>query len=148
MRRAMNAPSNVVVGAVAAQSAAAPPPASARVFEAVRDAAKLRAATSLAAADEVSMSKSDPVQHVGARTFNLKNGVWTDAAVKKSTRVVKVRAFSKAYFALVNEIPDLKEALALGDKVAIAGRDVVIEIADDGVEGISDSDLKRIVAAW
>src|SRR4029079_4399753 len=79
MRRALNAPGNVVTG-VAVQSASAPPPTSARVFESARDAAKLRAATSLAAADEVSMSKSNAVQHVGARTFNLKDGVWTDAA--------------------------------------------------------------------
>lgn len=148
MRRALNSPANIVVGGVAAQAAAPPPSATASGFEAARDAAKLRAATSLAAADEVSMSKSDAVQHVGARTFNLRDGVWTDAAVKKSTRVVKVRAFSKAYFSLVNEIPDVKDALALGDKVAIAGREVVIEISDDGVETVSDSDLKRIVAAW
>jgi Ca-activated chloride channel family protein len=148
MRRAVNmSPSVIVNGVVNATAASAPAP-SAQVFEAVRDAAKLRAATSLAAADEVSMQKSDAMQHVGARTFNLMNGVWTDAAVKKSTRVVKVRAFSKAYFSLVNEIPDLKDALALGDKVSIAGRDVVIEIADDGVETINDTELKRIVAAW
>ena len=61
---------------------------------------------------------------------------------------MKVRAFSEAWFKLIDAIPELKEAFALGDKVIVAGRRWVIETSADGKESLSDSELKAIQSNW
>jgi hypothetical protein len=62
--------------------------------------------------------------------------------------VIKVKAFSDAYFKLMDRIPELREIFALGDKVLASGRGVSIEIGTTGTESITDSELTRIQSAW
>ena len=139
--------SDVVVTGAAANAAPAPPPATVQ-FEAARDAAKARAATSLAQADEIDMSKSGTSRRVGSRVFSLRGETWTDIKKTDASRIVKVKAFSSAYFKLMEQIPELREVFALGDKVIVSGRDVAIEIGTDGAESLSDSDMRRIQSGW
>ncbi|HEU4453809.1 MAG TPA: VIT and VWA domain-containing protein [Longimicrobium sp.] len=61
------------------------------------------------------------MQHVGDKTFYLRDGVWTDAEIKADTRLPETAmAFgSEEYFALVRRIPALTRYFALGEQVAV-----------------------------
>jgi Ca-activated chloride channel family protein len=117
-------------------------------FEAARDAAKQRAVTSLSAADEMDQLKKENSRRVGGRVFALRGEVWTDLRRADSTRTVKVKAYSEAYFKLIDAIPELREVFTLGDKVVVTGKDVAIEIGPSGAESLSDSELRRIQSGW
>ena len=131
------------------QAAAAPPSANTKAFEAARDAAKLRAATNIAAVDEVSAaSGAISIQHVGTRTFTLKDSIWTDTSIKDAFNRIRVRPFSAAYFRLIEQIPELRDVFALGDRVAVAGKSIIIETGASGVETLSESDLKKVLFQW
>jgi Ca-activated chloride channel family protein len=135
--------------AMSAAAAAAPPSANARAFEKTREAAKQRAVTNLAAADEADYaSAANATRRAGTRTFMMKGDTWTDSRPIDSTKVVRIKSFSDAYFRIMEAIPELREVFALGDKVIVAGRDIAIEIGTNGTESMSDSDIKRIQSKW
>jgi Ca-activated chloride channel family protein len=132
-----------------AAGVAAPPSANARAFEKTREAAKQRAVTSLAAADEADYASAGrTTRRAGTRTFVMKRDTWTDSRSIDSTKVVRVKAFSDAYFRIMEAIPELREVFALGDKVIVGGREIAIEVGTSGLESMSDSDIKRIQSKW
>ena len=149
-RQAMDASqlrlNNAVVTGVATGAAvpAPAPTASAKAFESARAAAEQRAATSLAAADALEMSASGGARRVGTRTFALRGDTWVDTRKTDSMQVTKVRAFSEAYFKLIEAIPELREAFALGDKVIVAGKGIAIATGDDGVTTLDEAKLRQI----
>ena len=141
--------SGVRGGVARGVEAAASPQATQVQFEAARDAAKQRAATNLAVADEADLSSgSGATRRVGARIFALSGETWTDLRRSDSTKVVKVKVFSSAYFKLMDAVPELRDIFALGDKVKATGRTVSIEIGPTGIESIDDSELERIRSGW
>ena len=58
--------------------------------------------------------------------------------------MIKVKGFSAAYFALVRALPQLKDAFALGEKVTIVGKGLVLQVAPDGAATLADADLDRV----
>lgn len=136
--------SDVVVTGVAT---AAPAP-SAAAFEAARTAAKQRAAVNLAVGDEANLSKAASTRRVGTRVFALQGETWTDLRKVDSAKVMKVKAYSAAWFKLADAIPELREVFALGDKVVVSGRAISITVGADGVESLDDNDLRRIQSQW
>jgi Ca-activated chloride channel homolog len=139
--------SNVVVTGVAAASA--PASVSGQAFEKTREAAKQRAATNLAAADEADYSgATTATRRVGTRTFMMRGATWVDSRRTDSTKVVKVKAFSDAYFKIMDAIPELREVFALGDKVIVSGREIAFEIGANGTESMSDAELKKLQSQW
>jgi Ca-activated chloride channel family protein len=134
-------------------SGAAPPsaPMSVQVFEDARKSASQRAATSLSAADaatEGAFARLDATRRAGKRVFALRDSVWTDIALKESMRRVKIRSYSAAYFAILDVLPELREALALGERVLVAGRDIAIEIGPTGADKMSDREIKDLQSKW
>ncbi|MEO7102261.1 MAG: VIT domain-containing protein [Gemmatimonadaceae bacterium] len=127
-------------------------------FEAARKATAQRAAVSLSAADAASVGNSDPsgegaVRHVGDRLFVLSNGVWTDSrATAASTSAplpkIRVKSFSAAYFKVLEIAPSISQMLALGDRVIVSGRGVVLEMAPDGATSLSAHDESLLRAGW
>jgi hypothetical protein len=135
-----------VSGAGATASAAAP---QAIQFEAAKSAAAQRSATNIAVADSMAVSESRAdVRRAGNLTFALRDGVWTDVRYKQSTTVVRVKAYSDAYFKLIEAIPDLKEPFSIGDRVMVTGKDVAIELGPTGKEQLSDRELSSIKDRW
>ena len=127
------------------------PEARARAFEDAKAASAMRGAQTLAQAEEAAPAlryEGSISRRVDARTFVLRDSVWTDARFAEGIRVVKVKAYSEAYFALVRELPELASAFALGDRVLVCGTKVAIAVAPDGVEQLSGADIKSTVAAW
>jgi len=138
----------VVVSGVAA---AAPAPSNAtKSFEAARASSAQRAAMSVSAVDEaIGLSKDDKsVRREGNRLFVLRDGVWTDTGLKDSKSRLKIRAYSPAYFKILDVLPELREPFALGDRVIVAGRSIVIEIVSTGVESLTDREITDLQSKW
>jgi hypothetical protein len=68
---------------------------------------------------------------VAGRSFVLAQGVWQEDGLTVGTaRVLRVRAMSRGYFALLRLRPALREALALGSVRMRLDNDRVIEVSD------------------
>lgn len=135
-------------GAVGGGASAAP---RARAFEEAKAASAMRDAQSLQQATAaVPEERQEGIisRRVGTRTFVMRDSTWTDVRSLEGLRVVKVKPYSEAYFALIRELPDLGEALALGDRVVVRGAKVAIEVTADGAERLSAAEIASTVAAW
>ena len=133
-------------------AAAAPAPSRDMVFERAKVASEQRAATSIAAVDAMArVNVTDnrvAMRRVGARTFVLRDSVWTDASYvpsASSVRTVRIKAYSQAYFDLMDALPELRPVFALGDRVVVKGRKVAIAVGPDGVENLA---VNSVVRDW
>lgn len=121
-----------------------------RQFDAARSASKLRAAVTLA--DEVVTGTSEgrgvESRTVGGRSFVLQDSVWTDVSHEPGRQMVRVRPFGEGYFRLLALIPELREPLALGDRVVVAGRELSIEVSPDAPDILDAATLARAREGW
>jgi Ca-activated chloride channel family protein len=131
-----------------------PPPAAPREeaqrrdFEAAKRASVQRAATSMAEADASLMleqsARGVTLRRVGDRVLVLTDGVWTDGRARDTMKTFRIKPFSPAYFKVLEILPDLRELFAVGDRVRVAGRSIVIETEESGAERLSDAELQSI----
>ncbi|MGH7636147.1 MAG: VIT domain-containing protein [Gemmatimonadaceae bacterium] len=138
----------VVTGARGGGRAESAPAAAAPViqFEAARAAAEQRSAKSVAAADAATLMDAD-ARRAGTRMFQRDGERWVDSRMKSDLRVYKVKAYSPTYFALIEKLPEIKEAFSIGDRVVVAGRSVAVEVVEDAEE-LSASEVESIVRNW
>ena len=87
------------------------------------------------------------MKRAGVRTFVKDGDRWVDSRMKSDFQVYKVKAYSASYFALLDKLPELREAFAIGDRVVVAGRSVAVEVVEDAGE-LSESDLRSITSRW
>ncbi len=123
-------------------------PASARVFEMAKAAADQRAVRNMVQLDAAAPGNRERQQFVMGRLFTLRDGTWQDWPTTLATRVVRVAAYSDAYFALLNRLPQLKDAFALGDHVAVQGRAVRLILDPAGETVLGAGTLDAIVRDW
>jgi hypothetical protein len=134
---------------------AAPSAAPAREFEAARAASEQRAAKSLGSVQlsEVVVTSADGrgegalLKRAGTRLFKQDGERLVDSRMKDGLQVYKVKAYSQSYFTLLERIPELREAFAVGDRVTVAGRTVAIEVLADARE-LSEANLLAITRGW
>ena len=76
--------------------------------------------------------------------------MWTDIkpASSASARTVRIKAFSKAYFDLIDAVPDLRAIFAIGDRVTVRGRAVTVVVSESGTEELSVGDVRGIARDW
>jgi len=118
-------------------------------FEMARQAAAQREAKSIGELDVLAGAMADgAVRQVGTRRFLLVGSVWTDQRHSATQRTVKVKAFSPLYFDLLDRLDGLRETLALGDEVLVAGRTVSIQVGPTGLDRMSGGELADLVKAW
>lgn len=136
-------------------SANAPAPAApAQQFEAARSASEQRAARSVAAADMAAITVTSgaggtaALQRAGNRLFRQDGSRWIDTRMKDGLQVYKVKAYSASYFALLERLPELREAFALGDQVLVAGTAVAVEVVGADVAELSQAELQSITRGW
>jgi Ca-activated chloride channel homolog len=116
----------------------------------VRSLADVKAAQESAAdaaANQAAGGGSAAARTVAGRTFVQRDGVWTDA-LHATQRVVEVRAFGAAYFALLRALPELEPYWTALPSVLVAGKGIAIRVGDEGVEGVSAEEVERIVRAF
>jgi Ca-activated chloride channel family protein len=145
--------SRTEVGRTSAGAMPASPPAERDArFSAAKVAQEQRAAVSTQALDamEKDQAAANGVQmrRAGARIFQLIDGAWTDVRAVAEMKRVKVKPFSAAYFALAEALPGLREALAVGERIVVAGRAIAIDVTDAGVESLSDRELESVRSNW
>ncbi len=140
--------SGIVLRGAASGTAAAAPSAD-RAFEAAKTASAQRSATSMAAIDSLSGLRNDArVRRLGNMTLVLRDSVWTDVRFKKDAPVLRVKAFSDAYFKLIDTIPELREAFSFSEWLIISGQAMAIELTPDGKEQLSDRDMTLLREHW
>ena len=113
-----------------------------------------REARSLAEVDSASgaSGSAGAARRIGARLFVLRDSVWTDARSEASPVAdlakVRVKPYSPAYFALLRAVPELGDPFGLGDRVLVFGRKVVVEVAADGEEQLTATQVAAVAANW
>ena len=128
--------------------AAAPPPQV--QFEAAKSASEQRDAKSLAAADAAVIDQSraeGQLKRAGTKLFKRDGDSWSELRDTRGLPVYKVQAYSQTYFTLLEKIPELKESFAVGERVRVAGKSVVIEVVADAPE-LSGADILAITRGW
>ena len=139
------------LNSVVATGAAAPQAASADArFEQAKAASAQRMTRTIAVADSMMSAgeRNDGTRRIDGRTFVLRDGVWTDARFKPDMKKTMIKPFSKAYFDVIDQLPELRAAFALGEKVVVVGKTRAIELSDSGVSEMSASALAALVANW
>jgi hypothetical protein len=124
-------------------------------FERARASAKLSDSKTLAAAEAVA---SDPLESLsgegGAAPETRRGGrtdvhppgrVWTDVAQADRITVTDVAEYSRAYFDLVRQLPEVAPYLSVGEEILIAGRRVSVRIARSGIEIWQPGQLAALV---
>lgn len=118
-------------------------------FEMARQAAQQREAKSLTELEAMASDAGAPAQRqVGLRQFVQRGTTWTDQRYVPTQRTIQVQAFSPLYFELMNRLDGLRDALALGDEVIVAGKSVAIQVGPKGLERMTAAELAELVKAW
>jgi uncharacterized protein involved in type VI secretion and phage assembly len=122
------------------------------MFDRAKAASEQRAATSIAALDStrrlMAPAMAATTRRAGTRTFVLKDSVWTDLGYVPSAtavRTLRIKAYSKAYFDLMDAVPELRPIFAIGDRLIVKGRKIAIVVGPEGVENV---DVKAIAGEW
>ena len=116
----------------------------ARRAKALRDVgsmAELRVAEEEALASGVAGDESS--RWVGGRLFQLRDGVWKQAGIGEVYEELTVEPFSRAYFDLLERIPELKPFALEFQQVEIQGQGLRISIREGGVTTLSGAQLER-----
>ena len=127
----------------------------ARAFERSRASAKLAEVNTLAAADAAAALDSNSLmpasespassRRVGGRLFVQRGRVWTDVGHADRISITEIAAYSRAYFDLVRQLPEVAQYLAVGGEVLIAGRRESIRVAPSGIEAWKPGQLEQLV---
>jgi Ca-activated chloride channel family protein len=85
-------------------------------------------------------------RRVAGRVFMNISGVWIDQSYDDEAEIVRVEYLSDAYFQLLDREPDLKDILALGERVVWrtpSGKTLVID--GEGKEKFTDEELDHLL---
>lgn len=160
MRTAMmgGAAGGGVAQIVAVKSANAPADAARQfvAFESAKAASMQRSVSNIAVVDSLARVAGGPRdkdeasanRRVDGRTFVQRDGAWVDARYHVGMQVTTIKPYSKAYFDVVQQIPELKGAFTLGDRLIVVGKTAAIRLDDSGVSELSPSTLAVLVRAW
>jgi Ca-activated chloride channel family protein len=89
--------------------------------DAVQQSRAARAQQEAVTVDAANAPAAAGIQHVGDKTFYLRQGVWTDAQLTANTHLPEtvVTFGSDDYYALLRRVPALARYFALGEQVAV-----------------------------
>jgi Ca-activated chloride channel family protein len=117
-------------------------------FDAAKRASELRGARTTAALDSMNrVNNGGRVTRAGNHTFALRDSVWTDTRTQAGP-VLRVKAYSAAYFKVAELLPELREPFALGERVKVSGKAMSIEVTPAGSEQLTDADIAMIRKLW
>lgn len=127
----------------------------AEAFERAITSSKLSKANTLAAADQAAADRlttltprgapDRKMRRVAGRLFIQRDLVWTDVGHADRISVTEIAAYSRAYFDLVRQLPEVTPYLSVGDAVVIAGRRESIRIGPSGINAWKPGQLGALV---
>jgi Ca-activated chloride channel family protein len=140
-------------GQAAAPSVATTGAVAVRAAESARDRRQARNEADLQKVeDEMAAAVGDraDARAVAGRLFEMRDGVWTDAAhgstQSSGNRVIRVKSFTAAYFDLLRVLPELEPVLRELTDVVVAGERTSVRVGSEGTETLSAAELARLVA--
>ncbi|MBI2194398.1 MAG: VWA domain-containing protein [Planctomycetes bacterium] len=103
---------------------------------------------------EQEVAESDETERVATgtasaagRTFQWREGVWTDESWKPENKPVEVKYMSDAYFRLIERDTQLKKVFALGERVLVVLKSgKAILVGETGKEDLTDGELDELFA--
>jgi len=118
-----------------------------------------RAAGNIAVLDSIKAAAPAPgvvrgdvgtvAKRIDARTFALRDGIWTDIRYRVGMETIVIKPFSKAYFDLLSQLPELRSTFALGDRVIVVGKSLAISLDEGkGASELTTSMRATIARAW
>ena len=126
-----------------------------QAFERARSSSKLADSKSLAAADAAADDRLASLapgtgsalttRRAGGRLFVLRGQVWTDVGHADRITITEVEAYSRAYFELVRQLPELAPCLTVGNQILIAGKRESIRLTDTGIQAWKPGQLAILV---
>jgi len=122
-----------------------------RRFESAKAASAQRSVTSVMAIDSIAAAATATrvsTRRVDGRTFVLRDSVWTDARYRPTMPTTNIKPFSRAYFDLLDRLPELRAVFALGSRVVVVGKDRAISLSENGAPELSAAELTSITGAW
>jgi Ca-activated chloride channel family protein len=119
------------------------------VAQSRRDAKSASSAIAAESADLDELTRAQMgaarTQQVGGRVFVWRDSVWSDLRHGTEMPVVSVEAFSDAYFALMQALPELAKPATLEPAVLVAGRRVSVKIGVHGKAVWGEGELEALV---
>jgi len=134
-----DAASRVAAAPASGQAAVAQSKAAAR-NRAVASRAQLEAAESAFGAGAAVATRV-----VAGRAFVQDSAGWRQVDADRSLRVVAMKPFGEAYFALLRAAPELKAVFAAFDRVTVGGVRANIALAPDGADTIGAREIEKLV---
>jgi Ca-activated chloride channel family protein len=89
------------------------------------------------------MMGDESSRFVNGRLFRLQDGVWKQMGIREADEVLTVEPYSRAYFDLLERIPELKLYAQEFPEVEIQGRRLRISFQDGGLIRLSGEELDR-----
>jgi len=131
-------------------------PAAASGANAVRRAEEARMMREAKSVDALAAAENELAGRVGrsgtraegGRIFRQDGGVWIDVAHAADAALFKVKAYSPAYFRILEALPELRPVLTRMDSVIVAGEDVSLQVGDDGASDLSDAAVAGLVSRF
>ncbi len=123
----------------------------AKVASAQRNVASVAVADSIARVSFAGLRDKDEAaanRRVDGRSFVQRDGSWTDTRYHAGIQVTSIKPYSKAYFDIVQQLPELKAIFALGDHLTVVGKTGAIRLDDSGASELTPSALAALVRAW
>ena len=90
---------------------------------------------------------SDAVANVtraGGKTFVWTRGAWVDTDYKGTEKILKVKYMSEAWFAVVRQHPEIRDALSIGARVIVVTKSgKAIVVSEDGASTLSKAEIGK-----
>lgn len=86
----------------------------------------------------------EAVRVVDDRAYFLKDEVWTDS-LYAGEATIDIRAYSEAYFDLVDLVPWIASHLAIGDRLIVRVGDDFVRIGPDGMERLDGATVDQLL---
>ena len=90
------------------------------------------------------MKRFSNITQVGSQAFFQSGDNWVQSNLKDDRFDIEIKAYSKAYFQLLEKDPSLGRYLALGNKVRFIIGSQVVQVADTGKEILTADDLRQL----
>lgn len=96
-------------------------------------------------AERVDQGASRGTRFALGRAFTFESGRYVDPSFRSSMRVIRIRALSRAYFAILARRPELRQAFAIGDRVTVAMDPTRAIVIEPDAPDVSEADATRFV---
>ncbi|MCB9728577.1 MAG: VWA domain-containing protein [Deltaproteobacteria bacterium] len=84
------------------------------------------------------------LRHVAGRAFRWTGGAWVDTAIRDGAERIRVAPYSDAWWRLLALRPELKSALALGERVSVWLGDLVVEVRPGAPSTLTSSEERKL----